>query len=127
MDSVGSRVMDVSTVAGVRERRRVRSCFAACVMLCSLVAALRRTEKPLRGGHRGSERREGRAMTGATRPAPHPSRRTSAVPRATAVPATCLRRRKGSEGAPPPPPPPPPTPTKERGEGNGEKARGQEG
>ena len=47
MDSVGSRVMDVSTVAGVRERRRVRSCFAACVLLCSLVAALRRTEKPL--------------------------------------------------------------------------------
>ena len=38
-DSVGSRVMDVSTVAGVRERRRVRSCFAACVLLCSLVAA----------------------------------------------------------------------------------------
>ena len=47
MDSVGSRVMDVSTVAGVREQRRVRSCFAACVLLCSLVAALRRTEKPL--------------------------------------------------------------------------------
>ena len=42
MDAVGSRVMDVSTVAGVRERRRVRSCFAACVLLCSLVAALRR-------------------------------------------------------------------------------------
>ena len=33
--------------AGVRERRRIRSCFAACVLLCSLVAALRRTEKPL--------------------------------------------------------------------------------
>ena len=47
MNSVGSRVMDVSTVAGVRERRRVRSCFAACVLLCSLVAALRWTEKPL--------------------------------------------------------------------------------
>ena len=47
MDSVGSRVMDVSTVAGVRERRRVRSCFAAWVLLPSLVAALRRTEKPL--------------------------------------------------------------------------------
>ena len=47
MDSVGSRVMDVSTVAGVRERRRVSSRFAACVLLCSLVAALRRTEKPL--------------------------------------------------------------------------------
>ena len=47
MDSVGSRVMDISTVAGVRERRRVRSCFAACVLLCSLVATLRRTGKPL--------------------------------------------------------------------------------
>ena len=41
MDYVGSRVMDVSTVAGVREQRRVRSCFAACVLLCTLVAALR--------------------------------------------------------------------------------------
>ena len=47
MYSVGSRVMDVSTVAGVHERRRVRSCFAACVLLCSLVAALCWTEKPL--------------------------------------------------------------------------------
>ena len=47
MDSVGPRVMDVSKVAGVRERRRVRSCFAACVLLCSLVAALRRPEKAL--------------------------------------------------------------------------------
>ena len=47
MDSMGSWVMDVSTVAGVRERRRVSSRFAACVLLCSLVAALRRTEKPL--------------------------------------------------------------------------------
>ena len=83
--------------------------------------------RPQRGGHRGSERRVGRAKTGATRRAPHPSRRTSAVPRASAVPATCLHRRKGSEGAAPPPPPPSPTPTKERGEGNGEKARGQEG
>ena len=47
MDSEGSWVMDVSTVAGVRERRRVSSRFAACVLLCSLVAALRRAEKPL--------------------------------------------------------------------------------
>ena len=47
MDSVGSRVIDVSTPAGVRERQRVRSCFATCVVLCFLVAALRRTEKPL--------------------------------------------------------------------------------
>ena len=47
VDYVGSRVLDVSTVAGVREQRRVRSCFAACVLLCALVAALRRTLKPL--------------------------------------------------------------------------------
>ena len=47
MDSVGSQVMDLSTVAGVHERRRVRSRFAACMLLCSLVAALCRTEKPL--------------------------------------------------------------------------------
>ena len=47
MDSEGSWVMDVSTVAGVRERQRVSSRFAACVLLCSLVAALRRAEKPL--------------------------------------------------------------------------------
>ena len=44
---MGSRVVDVTTVAGVREQRRVRSCFAACLLLCSLVAALRWTEKPL--------------------------------------------------------------------------------
>ena len=42
---MGSRVVDVATVAGVREQRRVRSCFAACVLLCSLVAALRWMEK----------------------------------------------------------------------------------
>ena len=47
VDYVGSRVLDVSTVAGVHEQRRVRSCFAACVLLCALVAALRRTVKPL--------------------------------------------------------------------------------
>ena len=47
MDSMRSWVMDLSTVAGVRERRRVSSRFAACVLLCSLVAALRRIEKPL--------------------------------------------------------------------------------
>ena len=41
MDYVGSRVVVVSTVAGVREQRGVRSCFAACVLLCTLVAALR--------------------------------------------------------------------------------------
>ena len=59
-----------------------------------------------RGGHRGSARSVDRAKTRATRRASHPSRRTSAVPRASAVPATCLRRRKGNEGAPPPPPRP---------------------
>ena len=69
--------------------------------------------RPQRGGHRGSERRVGRAMTGATRRAPHPGRRTSAVPRASAVPAMCLRRRKGSEGAPPPRPHLPHPPRKE--------------
>ena len=43
--ATGQRV--TATVAKVREQRRVRSCFAACVLLCALVAALRRTEKPL--------------------------------------------------------------------------------
>ena len=80
-----------------------------------------------RGGHRGRARSVDRAKARATRRASHPSRRTSAVPRASAVPATCLRRRKGNKGAPPPPSPPPPAPTKDRGEGNGEMARGQEG
>ena len=47
MDYLESRVMDVSTVAGVREQQRVRSCFAACELLCVLVAALRPIEKPL--------------------------------------------------------------------------------
>ena len=64
--------------------------------------------KPQRGGHRGSERRVGRATTGATRHAPLPCRGTSAAPRACAVLATCLRRRKDSEGAPPPLLPHPP-------------------
>ena len=45
--TLGSWVQDVSTMAGVRERRRFRPCFAACVLLCTLVAALRRTGKPL--------------------------------------------------------------------------------
>ena len=62
--------------------------------------------KPQRGGHRGSERRVGRATTGATRQAPPPCRGTSAAPRACAVLATCLRRRTDIEGAPPPPSPP---------------------
>ena len=79
-----------------------------------------------REGHRGSERRVGRAMTGATRRAPLPCRRTSAEPRASAMPATCLRRRKGSEGAPPSPARTP-TPTKERGEGSEGMVRGHGG
>ena len=82
--------------------------------------------RPRRGGHRGSERRVGRATTGATRRAPLPSRRTSTAPRASAVPATCLRRRKDSEGAPPSPPPTP-TPTKERGEDSEGMAGGHGG
>ena len=82
--------------------------------------------RPQRGGRLGSERRVGRAMTGATRRTPLPSRRTSAAPRASTVPATCLRRRKGSE-APPPSPPPTPTPTEERGEGSEGMAWGHAG
>ena len=82
--------------------------------------------KPPLGGPRGSERRVGRATTGATRHAPHPSRGTSAAPRASAVPATCLRRRKDSEGAPPPPPRTPP-PNKERGDDSEGVARGHGG
>ena len=74
--------------------------------------------RPQRGGHRGCERRVGRAMTGATRRAPLPSRRTIAVPHASAVRATCLRRRKGSE------PPPPPAPNSHTHQ---EKGRGQRG
>ena len=35
-----SRVVDVSTVAEIREPQGARSCFAACVLLCTLVAAL---------------------------------------------------------------------------------------
>ena len=38
---VGSRVVVVSIVAGVHNQRGVCSCFAACVLLCTLVAALR--------------------------------------------------------------------------------------
>ena len=82
--------------------------------------------RPQRGGRRGSERRVGRATTGATRRAPLPSRRTRAAPRASAVPETCLRRRKDSGDAPPSPPPTP-TPTKERGGGSGEMVRGHGG
>ena len=75
--------------------------------------------KPQRGGHRGSERRVGRATTAATRHAPLPSRGTSAAPRASAVPATCLRRRKDSEGAPPPHPQLPHPPRKGAGTARG--------
>ena len=37
----GVSVVVVSTVAGLREQRGVRPCFAACVLLCTLLAALR--------------------------------------------------------------------------------------
>ena len=74
------------------------------------------------GGHRGSERRVGRATTGATRHAPLPSRGTSAAPRACAVLATCLRRGKDSEGAPPPPTPYSPT---HQGKGRGQRGGGE--
>ena len=60
--------------------------------------------KPRRGGHGGSERRVGRATTGATRHAPFPCRGKGAARRACAVLATCLRRRTDTEGAPPPHP-----------------------
>ena len=75
-----------------------------------------------RGGHRGSARSVGRAKTWATRRAPHPSRRTSAVPRASAVPATCLRRRKGNDG---PPPPPAPTSHTHQGQRRGQRGEGE--
>ena len=39
-DYMGSRVVDVSTVADVRIQQGARSCFAACVLLCTLVAVL---------------------------------------------------------------------------------------
>ena len=78
-----------------------------------------------RGGHRGRARSVDRAKARATRRASHPSRRTSAVPRASAVPATCLRRRKGNEGAPPPPRPhlphPPRTEARATGRWRGDK------
>ena len=35
-----SGVVDVSTVAEVREQQGARSCFGACVLLCTLVAVL---------------------------------------------------------------------------------------
>ena len=58
-------------------------------------------------------------MTGARRRAPLPSSRTSAAPCASAVPATCLRWRKGNEGAPPLP-----TPNSHTHQGKGRGQRG---
>ena len=62
--------------------------------------------KPQRGGHRGSERRVGRAMTGATRLAPPPPLQRDKCR------ASCLRRacdvltpEDGQRGRPPPPHP----------------------
>ena len=78
--------------------------------------------KPQRGGHRGSERRVGRAKTGATRLAPPPPAEGQ-VPRL--LPAPCLRRAyaRGRTARTPPPPTPfsPTHPRKGRGQhGDGE-------
>ena len=78
--------------------------------------------KPQRGGHRGGERRVGRATTRATRHAPLPCRGTSAAPRACAMLATCLRRRT-CEGAPSSPPTPF-SPT-HQGKGRGQRGGGE--
>ena len=61
--------------------------------------------KPWRGDHRGCERRVERATTEATTHAPPPCRATGAVPRASAVLASCLRhaRNEGKTTSPPPP------------------------
>ena len=40
VDYMGSGMVDVSTVADVGIQQRAHSCFAACVLLCNLVAAL---------------------------------------------------------------------------------------
>ena len=52
--------------------------------------------KPQRGGHRGCERRVGRATTGATRQPPPPRPAEGQVPRL--VPAPCLRRAYANVG-----------------------------
>ena len=79
--------------------------------------------KPRRGGHRGCERRVGRATTGAKRHAPPPPAEGQ-VPRL--VPVPCLRRAyaKGRTARTPPPPTPfSPTHTgkgrEQRGDGEG--------
>ena len=81
--------------------------------------------KPQRGGHRGCERRVGRATTGATRQAPPPA--GGQVPRL--VPVPCLRRAyaRGRTSRAPPPPTPSPPPTQERGGDSEEVRRGHLG
>ena len=77
--------------------------------------------KPQRGGHRGCERRVGRATTGATRQAPPAAE--GQVPRL--VPAPCLRRayaRGRTARAPPPPTPFSPT---QPGKGQGQQGGGE--
>ena len=61
--------------------------------------------EPQRGGHRGCDRRVGRATTGATRLAPPPPPAQGQVPRL--VPAPCSRRAyaRGQAARKPPPPP----------------------
>ena len=44
------------------------------------------------------------------------------MPRASAVPATCLRRKKGNEGAPPPPAP---TSRTHQGQRRGQRGEGE--
>ena len=40
VDYVGSELVDVSTVADAGVQQGTHSCFAACVLLCNLVATL---------------------------------------------------------------------------------------
>ena len=92
-----------------------------------------RRASPTGGGHRGCERRVGRATTGATRQAPPPPPAEGQVPRL--VPAPCLRRayaRGRTTRTPPPHPllPHPPrkgarTARRRRGDMGGGGGRGQ--
>ena len=74
------------------------------------------------GGAPGERAQGGRGDDGGQGPAPLLSRGKSAAPRACAVLATCLRRTKDSEGAPPPPTPYSPT---HQGKGRGQRGGGE--